>query len=183
MLDLLTELYEDSDFKNSNGEIEFLNKEYFILSLYTLIRELEFGDYNFGRENYDEIREFTESWFKRFEVEDSDDPEMLQFKEARQQNRTAVHKRHYIIENAFWETDPDIQETDSQRTFSRAQRIKLFVESDRLCGMCLDEGKSKEEARVSWSDWDADHIEEHSEGGETTLENARVLCPHHNRGR
>jgi hypothetical protein len=183
MLDLLTELYEDSDFKNSNGEIEFLNKEYFILSLYTIIHELEFGNYNFGRENYDEIREFTENWFKRFEVENSDDSEMLQFKEARQQNRTAVHKRHYIIENAFWETDPDIQETDIQRTFSRAQRIKLFVESDRICGMCLDEGKSKETARVSWSDWDADHIEEHSEGGDTTLENARVLCPHHNRGR
>jgi hypothetical protein len=183
MLDLLTELYEDTELKDSNGEIEFLNKEYFIISLYTLIRELEFGDYNFGRENYDEVREFTREWFKRFEVEDGDDAVMLQFKEARQQNRGAVNKRHYIIENAFWETDPDIQETDSQRTFSRSQRIKLFLDSDRVCDLCLGEGESEEEARVSWSNWDADHIEEYSQGGETVLENGRVLCPSHNRGR
>ncbi|GGM74058.1 hypothetical protein J2752_002628 [Halarchaeum rubridurum] len=183
MLDLLTELYRDTDLKNSNDEIEFLNKEYFILSLYSLIRELEFGDYNFGRNNYDEVREFTESWFKRFEVEDPDDSEMLQFKEARQQNRGAVNKRHYILENAFWEAEPNIQETDSQRAFSRAQRIKLFIESDRICEMCLEEGKTEEEAKVSWSNWDADHIEEHSQGGQTILENARVLCPHHNRSR
>ena len=108
---------------------------------------------------------------------------MLQFKEARQQNRGAVNKRHYILENAFWETEPDIQETDSQRAFSRAQRIKLFIESDRICEMCVEEGKTQEEAKVSWSKWDADHIEEHSQGGQTVLENARVLCPHHNRSR
>lgn len=183
MLDLLADLYRDSDLKDSNSEIEFLNKEYFILSLYSLIRELEFGDYNFGRENYDEIREFTEQWFKRFEIEDPDDGEMLRFKEARQQNRTAVNKRHYILENAFWETNPNIQETDSQRTFSRKQRIKLFLESDRICEMCLNEDKSEEDAKISWSNWDADHIKEHSQGGQTVLENARVLCPEHNRGR
>lgn len=183
MLDLMTEIYQDADLKNGNGEIEFLNKEYFILSLYSLIRELEFGNNNFGPPNYDEVRDFTEHWFKRFEVEEGDDREMLQFKEARQQNRGAVNKRHYILENAFWETDPAIQETDSQRTFSRGQRIKLFIESDRLCEICLDEGESEEDARVSWSNWDADHVKEHSQGGPTVLENARVLCPHHNRGR
>lgn len=183
MLDLMAELYRDTDLKNSSGKVKFLNKEYFIISLYTLIRELEFGNYNFGRSNYDEIREFTEQWFKRFEVEETDDREMLEFKEARQQNRGAVNKRHYIIENAFWETEPDIQETDEQRTFLRSQRVQLFIESDRLCEMCLDDGKSEEEARVSWSDWDADHIEEYAEGGQTVLENARVLCPSHNRGR
>ncbi|MFC7070622.1 HNH endonuclease family protein [Halobaculum lipolyticum] len=183
MLDLLTELYRDTDLKDGNGEIIFLNKEYFILSLYSLIRELEFGDYNFSRDNYDEVRDFTEQWFKRFEVEDTDDTQMLQFKEARQQNRTAVHKRHYIIENAFWETDPDIETTDEQRQFSRAQRIKLFIESDRICELCLEDEEFEEDAKVSWSRWDADHVEPYADGGETTLDNARVLCPKHNRGR
>jgi len=183
MLDLLTEVFRDTDLKNSSGQIEFLNKEYFILSLYSLVRQLEFGDYNFGRANHHEIREFAENWFKRFEAEDGNDSEIFQFKEARQQNRGAVNKRHYIIENAFWETDPDIESTDSQRSFSRSQRIKLFLESDRLCEICLEEKETKEEARVSWSNWDADHIQEHSQGGRTVLENARVLCPRHNRGR
>lgn len=183
MLDLLAELYRDSELKNSNGEVEFLNKEYFIISLYTLIRELQFGNYNFSRDNYEEIREFTRDWYKRFQVEDVDDTTMLQFKEARQQNRGAVNKRHYIIENEFWKTDPNIQETDEQRLFSRAQRIKLFVERDRVCDLCVEEGESEEDAKVSWSEWDADHIEPHSEGGETVLENARILCPSHNRAR
>lgn len=183
MLDLLSDLYRGSDLKNSNGEVEFLNSEYFILSLYSLIRELEFGDYNFAPRHFDEVRDFIEDWFKRFEAEDSEDRVMLQFKEARQQNVRAVNKRHYLIESAFWETNPSIKETDSERTFSRAQRIQLFIESERVCGMCIDEGKSEAEARVSWSDWDADHVQEHSEGGETVLANARVLCPTHNRGR
>jgi hypothetical protein len=183
MLDLLAELYQDSPLKNNNDEVEFLSKEYFILSLYTLIRELEFGDYNFNRSNYDEIREFTENWFSRFHAEDGDDATMLQFKEARQQNRAAVNKRHYIIENEFWKTEPDIKETDSQRNFSRAQRIRLFLESDRVCEICVENGKTEEEAQVSWSNWDADHVEEYSQGGKTILSNARVLCPTHNRGR
>lgn len=183
MLDLLSELYRDSHLKDGSGEIEFLSKEYFIISMYLLVRELEFGDCNFNRTNYDEMREFTENWFSRFQAEDGDDATMLQFKEARQQNRGAVNKRHYIIENEFWKTDPNITETDPQRSFSRAQRIHLFLESDRICNMCIEEGKTEEEAQVSWSNWDADHIEEHSQGGKTVLGNARVLCPSHNRGR
>lgn len=183
MLDLLTDIYRETDLKNNNGEVIFLDKEYFILSLYTLLRELNFGNYSFSRANYEEVLEFTEEWFRRFEVEDRDDSEMLQFKEARQQNRGAVKKRHYLIENAFWKTDPDIVETAEQRVFSRRQRIQLFIDSDRVCEMCIDDGVSEEDAKVAWSEWDADHIEEYSQGGETVLENARVLCPEHNRGR
>jgi len=183
MLKLMTDLYEDDPLSDEDGNVEFLNKEYFIISLYSLLRELKFGNYNFNKSNYEELREFTHEWYKRFSEEDSEDTVMFQFKDARQQNRKAVNKRHYLLENEFWETNPDIEETDSQRTFSRAQRIKLFIESDRLCDLCLEEGKSESEAEVSWSNWDADHIEAHSEGGETKLENSRVLCPSHNRGR
>ncbi|NMJ77086.1 DUF262 domain-containing protein [Nanohaloarchaea archaeon] len=184
MLDLFVELFEDDPLLDENsGKVEFLNKEYFILSLYGLFRELKFGDYNFNKSNYDELREFTHEWYKRFTNEDPDDSTIFQFKEARQQNSKAVNKRHLLIENEFWRTDPDIDETDSQRTFSRAQRLKLFLESDRVCEMCIEEGKTESEAKVSWKNWDADHIVAHSQGGETKIENARVLCPSHNRGR
>lgn len=184
MLDLLYELYAESDLKGDNETIEFLNREYFILSLYTLLRELNFGDYNFARRHYDEIREFTEDWYRRFVSENSSDNAILQFRAASQQNREAVNQRHYIIENEFWSSGTTVKEVDPRRNFSRAQRIELFLSSDRMCALCLeDEDKTLEEARVQWSKWDADHVEMHSEGGETTLENARVLCPCHNRGR
>lgn len=182
MLDVMYEIYKDSELKNENGEVIFLNKEYFMVSLYTLLRQLIFGDYNFSSSNYGEFREFTKDWYQRWEADNPDDNIMFQFKDARQQNRGAVNKRHYLIEHAFWNSDPDVVETDSQRTFSRAQRIEIFL-NDRRCAYCLKEGKSDEEARVKWSNWDADHITMYSEGGETKVENGRVLCPSHNRGR
>lgn len=183
MLDTLVAIYVGDPFQDDDGKIKFLSKEYFIISLYTLIRELEFGDYNFSAKHYDAVREFTHHWYKRLTQENDDDQQILRFKEARQQNREAVNKRHYIIEDEFWKTDPQVVETDSQRLFSRADRIQLFVEGDRVCPHCVDEGQSEEEARVSWSDWDADHVEPFAEGGNTELENARILCTRHNRAR
>lgn len=190
MLDLLYELYKDSEMRDDDGKVEFLNREYFILSLYTLIRELNFGDYNFASRHYNEVREFTEEWYRRFVREDASDNAMLQFRAASQQNSGAVNERHYIIENQFWKSGTTVKQVDPTRGFSRSQRIELFLDSDRVCDLCLEKEREKhgaeaspEDARVSWSNWDADHIEMHSEGGETTLDNARVLCPSHNRGR
>lgn len=183
MLDVLYDLYRNDPFRDDSGEIQFLNREYVIISFYTLVRHYVFGNYNFGRDNYDEIREFTHDWYRRLSEDEGDDTVVLQFREARQQNREAVNKRHYLIENEFWKTDPDIAQTDERRLFSRAERIQLFVEGDRLCPFCLDEGKDPEDARVSWSEWEADHIVRYSEGGNTELKNARILCQEHNRKR
>ena len=183
MLDLLYDLYAESDLKDDDGTVLFLNREYFILSLYTLIRELNFGDYSFSSRHYDEVRDFTEDWYQRFVSEDSTDNAILQFRAASQQNRQAVNERHYIIENEFWNSGTAVKEVDPTRSFSRRQRIELFLDSDRECALCLNDGETPEEARVPWSKWDADHVQMHSEGGETTLANARVLCPSHNRSR
>ena len=49
-----------------------------------------------------------------------------------------------------------------------------------LCQMCLDEGRPEREARVSWSEYQADHVIPHTKGGPTAVWNAQVLCQYHN---
>ena len=50
-----------------------------------------------------------------------------------------------------------------------------------LCQFCLKEGLTENQARVSWSQFEADHVLPHSKGGETIIENGQVLCREHNR--
>lgn len=208
MLDVLYDIFSESTLKNEQGEVELLNQEYLILSYYTLLRQLVFGNYNLSSRKYDEFLNFAEDWYRRFEADDtSDDSTMMEFKSRSQSNRQAVNHRHYLIEREFWKTEPEITETDERRVFSRGDRIELFFEYDRVCSYCakelLEEARDEtidvdqidldelaegdevdlDDARVSWAEWDADHIEPYSEGGETSLENGRVLCEEHNRGR
>ena len=61
--------------------------------------------------------------------------------------------------------------------FSRPEQLK----GDSLRRqMCLAEDKPEKEARVSWRQYQTDHILPWIKGGETTEENAQVLCQRHN---
>lgn len=172
--------------------VVYFDNEYFIISLYTLLRELKFGNYRFNTSSYSEIREFTRAWYNRSENEPTGDTAIMQFKANTQQSADPVAARHWIIMNEFWKTEPDITELDSQRTFTHAQRVAIFLRDDRMCSDCLeeelaalngteDESVARDRARVAWSDWDADHIVNYADGGQTTLENGQVRCQQHNR--
>jgi len=69
---------------------------------------------------------------------------------------------------------------DERRAFSEAERIRIYRLHNGLCQMCLDEGKPEQEARVSWSAYQADHVIPHAKGGPTAVWNAQVLCQYHN---
>ena len=49
-----------------------------------------------------------------------------------------------------------------------------------MCQMFIDECKPEREFRVSWKDYQADHVLPHSKGGQTVIDNAQVLCSYHN---
>ncbi|MDL0140300.1 DUF262 domain-containing protein [Halobacterium salinarum] len=191
MLDLMYEIYSEEHMTDDDGTVVYFENEYFIISLYTLVRELTFGDYRFNTGNYEEIREFSRDWYNRFENEPTDDDTILRFKQFSQQNADSVSARHWYIMNAFWNSNPNIEELDGQRTFTHRQRVEIFLRDDRICPDCLEEEKAqldededesvaRNNARVNWSDWEADHIVKHAEGGATTVENGRVRCPDHN---
>lgn len=192
MLNLLYDIYSDAVMTEDDGSVVYFDNEYFIISLYTLIRKLEFGNYRFNTEHYEAVREFTRDWYNRFENEPTDDDAIMRFKANSQQNADAVSARHWVITNEFWKSDPSITEVDDQRLFLHSQRVEIFLRDDRICEECLREEErqmdenediavARDRARVDWSEWDADHVVMHAEGGDTTVENGRVCCPEHNR--
>lgn len=46
--------------------------------------------------------------------------------------------------------------------------------------MCLAEHKNEQESKVSWTDFQADHILPYVKGGDTKEENGQLLCKYHN---
>jgi 5-methylcytosine-specific restriction endonuclease McrA len=77
--------------------------------------------------------------------------------------------------------NPESKHTDPQRLFTEAQRIMIYRRDKGLCQQCLAEELPEEDARVSWEDFEADHIVPYCKGGETTVENGQLLCKKHNR--
>ena len=64
--------------------------------------------------------------------------------------------------------------------FNEAERIRIYRKQDGLCQICVAKGLSPDEAKVSWSQFQADHIYPWIKGGETSEWNAQVLCKAHN---
>jgi 5-methylcytosine-specific restriction endonuclease McrA len=70
-----------------------------------------------------------------------------------------------------------------QRAFNEAERIAIYRSGKALCIACKSEGKSDEEATTAWNEYEADHVVPHSKGGQTSLDNAQLLCRYHNRSK
>jgi hypothetical protein len=106
---------------------------------------------------------------------------MIRFREQRQQNKKAVEIRDQLITEWFFRYCPELNKKDTQRNFSYLDRIIIYRKNNGLCQACLAEGKSEDQALVSWHEFEADHLKPWSKEGKTTIENGQVLCCHHNR--
>ncbi|MDT0295173.1 HNH endonuclease family protein [Mesonia ostreae] len=170
----------------SNG-IKELSVEYFIISVYMLIRHLRMH-YVLDDSTEINIKNFIYVFHKRWKTyEDSEDTDMLTFSNRRQQGEHDLEVRDRIIRQLFFEYLRDnnfqLKEKDEKRAFSELQRIIIYRSDKGLCQQCLREGKPEKEARVSWSKYQADHVIPHSKGGKTTLDNGELLCSHHNQSK
>jgi 5-methylcytosine-specific restriction endonuclease McrA len=74
----------------------------------------------------------------------------------------------------------ELKVLDTKRAFNEAERIRIYRKQDGLCQICVAKGKSPEEARVSWNQYQADHIFPWIKGGKSIEQNAQVLCAAHN---
>jgi len=185
LLNKFYKVFKDDPMIDENGGMREFTIEYFIISVYLLLRHID-THYVFDKKEEKLFREFVISFHNRWKSErDEADTDILYFSESRQMSSNEIAKRDRIIRQAFFEFTLDKRHNmltkDERRAFSEAERIKIYRRDNGLCQKCLEEGKPEVEARVLWSEYDADHVLPHSKGGETIVENAQVLCRYHNR--
>jgi hypothetical protein len=176
-------IFKDDPSVDAENGVKELAREYFIISVVMLIRHLQ-KYYAITSEFYPQIREFLYKFHERWQQHHEDDRDILVFSDNRQQSKVDLENRDRIIRQAFFEylegKGISLPTLDAKRTFNEAERIRIYRRDEGLCQACLKEGKSKIEATVSWSDYQADHIIAWIRGGRTSEENAQLLCAYHN---
>lgn len=182
-LNLVYEIFkEDPALDEKSGMKEF-TIEYFIISMVMLVRHLRLH-YALPKELYPTLRKFVYEFHERWREHKEDDRDILFFADNRQQSVADLENRDRILRLAFFEflerQGTELKLLDTKRAFNEAERIRIYRKQDGLCQMCLGAGLKPEEARVSWGQYQADHILPWIKGGKTAEWNAQVLCQAHN---
>ena len=182
-LNLVYEIFKDDPALDEKSVIKELTIEYFIISIVLLIRHLRLH-YVFQNDMYPVFRKFLYEFHDRWKTRSEDDRDILFFADNRQQSAGDLENRDRILRLAFFEflkgQGVELKVLDTNRAFNEAERIRIYRKQDGQCQMCLAKGTSPEEAKVSWSQYQTDHIFPWIKGGKTTEENAQVLCAPHN---
>lgn len=179
-------VFADDPMLEGGGVVKELRVEYFIISMYLLLRRLR-NLYVFGDAEKKLFHDFLVDFHARWKRRGNRDTDTLYFSDHRQQSSTDVEMRHMILRQMFFEYASDknheMQSKDTKRAFDESERIILYRANEGRCQQCLREEKPDAECRVPWHEFDADHVVPHSHGGRTILDNAELLCRHHNRSK
>lgn len=168
LLDILYKIFKDDEFKDKNGKVILFSREYFIISVYLLLRHLLNENYYFGREKYENFRVFADNFFKRWNQQDEKDDDIFKFRDKRQQDGNSLISRDIIIRKSFFKENLDMEKLDSRRAFKLWERIEIYQRERGICQSCGE--------KIPWSKFEADHIIAHSKKGKTDLDNAQLLC-------
>ncbi len=180
----LYDLFSDDPMIKGGGKVRELSVEYFIISVYMLLRHLRRW-YMYGSSENILLRDFLLALHARWKRHAESDTDILLFSDNRQQSGPELAARDRILRQAFFEFADqrhyEMLTKDQRRVFSEAQRIEIYRRDEGRCQECLSEGKSEEECVVAWPDYEADHVLPHTQGGWTVIDNGQVLCVVHNR--
>ena len=183
-LNAFYELFKEDPMVLGGNVVKELKREYFIISMYLLLRRLR-KLYVFEEAARELFKRFVIDFHARWQDRNNKDTDILFFSDNRQQSANEIAVRHMILRQIFFEyaseQGHEMREKDTKRAFDESERILLYRMNDGLCQACLREEKPRSECFVPWSEFDADHVMPHSKGGATTLDNAELLCRHHNR--
>lgn len=186
-LRIFYDIFKDDPILDESNGIKELSVEYFIISTYLLIRHLR-KYYILDDKMKEVIKDFIYYFYQRWKTYDEfQDSDMLSFSNHRQQGENELEIRDRIIRQIFFEylieNNLTIKEIDKQRVFSELERITIYRRDKGMCQQCLREEKPENEAKVSWSNYQADHVLPHSKGGQTVIENGELLCAYHNQSK
>lgn len=186
-LNTFYDIFNDDPMVSDGDGLKELKVEYYIISLYLLLRHL-IRYYVFGEAEKQLFHDFVLDFYQRWRgSEREEDRDVLLFSDNRQQSGNEIAVRDRILRQAFFsyakDKDHQMLTKDERRAFDEAERIAIYRRDRGLCATCLEEGKPETEAQVSWSQYEADHVIPHSKGGRTTITNAQVLCRYHNRAK
>ena len=82
----------------------------------------------------------------------------------------SIHRRHVYYANQMAKLMGNLAPKDSTRAFGALEREIIYSRDRKLCSVC--------EAEVTWADAEIHHIDEHSKGGKTVLENGVLVHKH-----
>jgi hypothetical protein len=178
------DIFKDDPMLDKKNGIKELSIEYFIISIYMLIRHIR-SFYVIDDKIKLTMREFLYYFHTRWKTfDESSDTDLLTFSNRRQQGETDLEVRDRILRQVFFEylkeQKIELIVKDEKRAFSELERIIIYRNGKGLCQQCLRDKKPENEARVSWAEYQADHVLPHSKGGKTVVENGELLCAYHN---
>ena len=179
-LNVFYNIFKDDRMKDDKNGIKELSIEYFIISIYVLIRHVN-KYYVMDDDTKAIMRKFVYDFHSHLKkINKTKDIDLLTFSTNSQQTKQVLEIRDIILHKYFskylQDNNKKIIRKDGNRSFSEPERIEIYRRDNGLCQQCLREGKPEDEAAVSWSEYHADHVIPHSKGGQTTLENAELLC-------
>lgn len=187
VLNVFYDIFEHDPMLDNVSGIKELSVEYFIISIYMLVRHIS-RSYVVDESEKKILREFIYCFYHRWKsYDESEDTDLLTFSSHRQQGERDLETRDMILRQIFFEyltsKGLEIITKDSKRAFTEFERISIYRQGKGLCQQCLREGKPENEAKVSWSRYQADHVIPHAKGGKTVLENGELLCAYHNQSK
>jgi hypothetical protein len=174
---------DDPMLAGGDGGMKELRTEYFIISLYLLLRHL-LKFYVWDTAQKELFRQFTISFHQRWNDGKDDDTDIQLFSNKRQQSSSEIEVRHQIIRQIFFDYAKAREHTlttkDTRRAFNEAERIAIYRKGNGRCSICGAENKPDNECIVPWKEYDADHVIPHTIGGPTVVTNGQLLCRYHN---
>lgn len=169
-MDILDQVFEDK-----TPELERFN----IIALYCVLRELQ-KEYVFG-----EVKNKLFDWFIEFEQkrmkndqlpEDQGDPEWLAYKDKishSTDSEDSIRWRMEFMLKDLLDKYPSLSRKDNQRNFTHVQKLIVFRRGNGICQLKLKCRGDK----LTWGNWECDHVIPWSKGGKTTVENGQMACP------
>ena len=133
-----------------SGGMRELRTEYFIISIYLLLRHL-LKFYVWEKAERELFRQFTLDFHQRWNDDKESDSDIQSFSNKRQQSAAEIQVRHQIIRQAFFDyaktKDLVLKTKDDRRAFNEAERIAIYRKENGRCSICVSGGQARQGMR------------------------------------